>query len=276
MGALLQIAIQALDDLLGNQQAGEQIQPNLSGKAVELIQQRLDMQVYIYMSNFSKAMKRCGEIWLSMAREVMPEEGRKMKTVDGGGEMSTVTLKQPMVDPETGEGYLENDLDDAKFDVWVDVGPSSGSQRAATVRALTGIATITDDPDMKQALTLATMANLEGEGLSDLKDWARARGVKIGIIKPTDEERAELEQAAQNAQPDPQAQYLLASAEQAAADAGQSRAKTVQAIADADLKRAQTAKTVAETAGEHNAQQLASLQALHQVLSAPPPHIQGF
>jgi hypothetical protein len=60
MAALVDIATQALNDLLGNQQAGEEMQPNISGKTVELIQTRLDMQVYIYMSNFAKFVKRVG------------------------------------------------------------------------------------------------------------------------------------------------------------------------------------------------------------------------
>lgn len=37
MAALLQVTEQDMQDVLGNQQAGEQMQPNLSGKAVELI-----------------------------------------------------------------------------------------------------------------------------------------------------------------------------------------------------------------------------------------------
>lgn len=274
MAALIQIASAAMDDLLGNQQAGEEVHPNISGKVVELVQQRLDMQSYIYLDNFGKAAKRSGEIWLSMAKEVMPEEGRQMKTIDSTGGLSTVTLKQPTIDADTEALEYDNDLDDAKFDVWVDVGPSSQSQRQATVRSLTNLSAITEDPQMKQALTLAAMSNLEGEGLSDLKDWARVKGIQIGIIKPTDEERQELEQQRANTPPDPQAQFLLASAQQASADAQQSRAKAVQALTDADLKRAQTAKTQAETLGEHVDQRLASLQTLHQMLLAQPA--QGF
>ena len=41
------------------------------------------------------------------------------------------------IDPNTGEVVSEADLSRADFDVWVDVGPSSASRRAATVRALT-------------------------------------------------------------------------------------------------------------------------------------------
>lgn len=260
MGALIQIASQALEDLLGNQQAGEQLQPNLSGKAVELIQQRLDMQTYIYMSNFAKAMQRCGEVWLSMAREVLVEEDRQMKTISADGEPDTVALRTPMIDPKTGAQYVENDLDDAAFDVWVDVGPSSSSKRSATVRALTGMASITTDDQDRAVLTASAIMQMEGEGLQDIRDYYRAKMVHMGVIKPTDEEIQQMQAEKNGQQPDPQSAYLLASAEQAQADAAQARAKTVQTIADAELKKAQTAKTMAETMGGH----FNTLASLHQ------------
>lgn len=275
MAALLQVGTQALEDLLGNQEAGEQLQPNMSGKAVELIQQRLDMQVFIYMSNMAKAMKRCGEIWLSMAKEVMPEEGRQMKTVSADGTMDSVKLRTPAVDQETGEQYLENDLDDAKFDVWVDVGPSSSSRRAALVRGLTGMAGITDDSQDRKVLVGSALQNFEGEGLQDLRDYYRRQMVQMGVAKPTEEEKKELEAAAQNQKPDPQAQYLQAAAEQAQADAAQSRAKTVDTIAAADLKRAQTQKTITETAGQPHEQMLAEVDVLQRLLDAQHRHQQA-
>jgi hypothetical protein len=266
MAALIQIASQALEDLLGNQQSGEEIQPNLSGKAVELIQNRLDMQTFIYMSNMAKAMKRCGEIWLSMAKDILVDDARKMKTISTDGEIDSVTLRVPKIDKETGEQVLENDLNEATFDVWVDVGPNSSSRRSATVRALTGMASITTDEQDRTVLTAAAMMNMEGEGLTELRDYYRAKLVRLGVVKPTQEEEQELLSEKQNTPPDPQSQYLMAAAEQAQADAALGRAKTVDAIASADLKRAQTDKTMAETMGEHNQQQIASAQVLHDML----------
>lgn len=266
MAALVQIASQSLDDLLGNQQAGEQLQPNLSGKAVELIQNRLDMQVFIYMSNLAKSMKRSGEIWLSMMKDIVVEEGRRMKTVDANGEASSVVMNLPVYDPETAEEQVENDLTQANFEVDVDVGPSSSSRRAATVRSIIGMMQLTQDPQTLSVLNGLAMMNMEGEGISDARDYFRAKLVRMGVVKPSEEEKAELAAEAANAKPDPQSQYLMAAAEEAAANAAQGRAKTVQAIADADLKRAQTAKTMAETMGEHNAQQIASAQALQNIL----------
>jgi hypothetical protein len=271
VAALAQIAEQALQDLLGNQQAGEQVQPNLSGKAVELIQNRLDMQVFIYMSNLAKSMKRSGEVWLSMMKDIVVEEGRRMKVIDANGEPSSVVLNQPSYDAETAKDYVENDISRASFEVDVDVGPSSTSRRAATVRALTGMMQITQDPETLQVLNGLAMMNMEGEGISEAREYFRAKLVRMGVVKPTDEEKEELAAEQANAQPDPNSQALLAMAEEATANAAQARAKTVQTIADADLKRAQTAKTMAETMGEHNQQQIASAQALQGILNAPSP-----
>lgn len=271
MAALTQIAQQALNDLLGNQQAGEQLQPNISGKAVELIQNRLDMQVFIYMSNFAKYVKRIGEVWLSMARDVYVEDERKMKTIASDGEVSSVTLREPGFNEKTGKEALQNDLTEATFDVWPDVGPSSSSRRAATVRALTGMASVSDDPQTKQVLQAAAMMNIEGEGLSDVRDFFRAKLVQMGVVKPTDEEREEMAAAKANEKPDANTQYLLAAADEAAGSATLKRAQTVKALADANKSQADAGKTEAETVGEHNSQQIASAEALHGILTTPVP-----
>jgi thymidine phosphorylase len=96
----------------------------------------LDMQTFIYMSNFSKAMRRCGEVWLSMAKDLYVEDERKMKVIDVTDTVDSITLMTPAIS-EIGEVITENDLSKASFDVDVDVGPSSSSKRSATVRALT-------------------------------------------------------------------------------------------------------------------------------------------
>jgi hypothetical protein len=276
LAALAQMATQALEDMLGNQQAGEQMEPNLSGKAVELIQNRLDMQTFIYMSNFAKTIKRCGEIWLSMKREICVEESRRMKTIGLNGEIGSVVVNEPAYDSQTGAEIVKNDLTAANFEVNVDVGPSSSSRRQATVRALIGMKQGTQDPEMLAVLDGLIMMNMEGEGIADAREWARNKMVRMGVVKPTEEERAELAQAAANQPPDPNAVYLQAAAEEAQANAGNARAKTVQTIADADLKRAQTAKTYAEVMDNHQAQLIGNYAALREMLQPPEPAAAAF
>ena len=185
LAGLLQITEQDMQDILGKQEAGEEIAPNISGKAIELIQSRLDMQSFIYMSNMAKAVKRCGEIWLSMAKEILVEPGRKMKAIGRQGELETIELGKPVLNQETGEIEYENDLSSAKLDVAVDVGPSSSSRRAATVRSLMGMIQISSDPETRTVLTAMAMMNMEGEGIGEVRDYFRKRLVMMGVIEPT-------------------------------------------------------------------------------------------
>ena len=245
LAALLQITEQDMQDLLGNQQAGEELQANISGKAVELVQNKLDMQTFIYMSNMSKAVKRSGEIWLSMARDVLVEEGRKMKSIGPQNEMQSVELAKPVVN-EKGEIETENDLSEAEFDINVDVGPSSASKRAATVRALTGMASLTDDAETKQVLGAMAMMNMEGEGITEVRDYFRKKLLRMGVVKPTEEEQQTMADEQANQKPDPNTQYLQAAADEASANATQARAKTILTVAQADETKAKTMKTLAD------------------------------
>ncbi len=269
MAALVQFATQALDELLGNQQAGEELQPNLSGKAVELIQNRLDMQVFIYMSNLAKSMKRSGEIWQSMMRDLAVEEGRRMKTVGQNGESGSVLINQPAYNKDTFEQFVKNDFSKANYEVDVEVGPSSSSKRAATVRAITGMMQLTQNPQDLQVLTGLAMMNMEGEGISDVRDYYRDQLLRAGVVKPTEDEAQELAQEQANAQPDPQTQAVLAFAEESQAKAAKARADTVETIESASLKRAQTAKTYADIQGNVNSQFLASIDTLQGILNPP-------
>jgi hypothetical protein len=246
LAGLLQITEQDMSDLLGKPDAAEEVVSNVSGKAVELIQQRLDMQTFIYMSNMSKAIKRCGEIWLSMARDILVEPGRKMKAVGVGGELSSIEMGKPILNVETGEVEYENDLSNAKFDVAVDVGPASATKRSATVRALLGMIQLAPDPETQQVLTSMAMMNMDGEGIGEVRAYFRDKLIKMGVIQPTEQEGEKLlaeMQAAQ--QPDPQAQYLQAAAMEAQAKAGQAQANTEYTLARAEETRAKTVEVLA-------------------------------
>ena len=255
MAALLQITEQDMQDILGNAQGADKMVSNVSGKAVEMIQARVDMQTFIYMSNFAKGMKRCGEIWLSMAKDVYTESKRRMKTLTQTGETDVVELMQPTIDQETGEIVMANDLGAAAFDVNVDVGPSSSSKKAATVRALTGMLQITQDPETAQVLGAMAMMNMEGEGIEDANSYFRKKLLRMGVVQPTDKEKEELMAEMQNTPQDPNAMYLQAAAANEEAKAAKARADTVETIANSELRRAQTLETLGKV--DESAQNMA-------------------
>jgi hypothetical protein len=269
MAALLQITESDMQDILGNQSGAEQIASNISGKAVEMIQQRVDMQSFIYMSNFAKGMKRCGEIWLSMAKDIYTEDMRKMKTVDRTGDVGFVELMRPALD-KSGAMVIENDMTSASFDVNVDVGPSSSSKKSAVVRALTGMLQITQDPETAQVLTAMAMMNMEGEGLADTNAYFRKKLVRMGVVEPTDVEREELMAEMQGQPQDPNAVFLQAAAEEATAKAAKARADTVETIAEAEYKRAKTAETLSNIDNEDQRLAMESVKAVQDMVQRQP------
>ena len=249
MAALLQLTETDIADILGNQQNGDKIVSNISGKAVEMVQQRLDMQAFLYMSNYSKGVQRCGEIWLSMAREIYVESKRRMKGLGPQNEVESIELMRPTLD-RNGEVVMENDLSQAKFDVVSTVGPSSSSQRSATVRSLLGMLQLTQDPQTQQVLLAMAFQNMEGEGISDVRGYFRKQMVQAGIMQPTPEEAEEMAAAAQNAQPDPNAQYVQAVTEEAMAKTEKARADTLLTMAKAEETQAKTMETMVGISGE--------------------------
>jgi predicted secreted Zn-dependent protease len=266
MAALLQITETDMQDILGNPAGADKMVSNISGKAVEMIQARVDGQAFIYMSNFAKGMKRCGEIWLSMAKDIYTEDKRKMKTVAPTGEAGMVELMQPTIDQETGEVVMANDLSSATFDVIADVGPSSSTKRQATVRALTGMLQITQDPETAQVITAMAMMNMEGEGISDANAYFRKKLLRMGVVKPTDMEAEELMAEMQGKPQDPNAMYLQAAAENETAKAAKARADTVETVASAELKRAQTLETLGKVDETAQNMALTNAEAVQQIL----------
>jgi hypothetical protein len=92
------------------------------------------------------------------------------------------------------------------------------------------------------------MMNMEGEGIGEVRDFFRQRLIRMGVVKPTQQETeamiAEMEAAGQ--QQDPNAMFLQAAAEEAVAKAAKARADTVKTVADAELSRARTVETIAK------------------------------
>jgi hypothetical protein len=107
---------------------------------------------------------------------------------------------------------------------------------------------------------------MEGEGLSDTNAYFRKKLLRMGAVKPTEEETKDLMAEMQGQPQDPNALYLQAAAEEATAKAAKARADTVETVASAELKRAQTLETLGKV--DENAQNMAitNADAVQQIL----------
>jgi hypothetical protein len=242
VAALINLTKQDIADQLGNPENAEQLQPDQSGVALDLVQGRIDMQSYGYMDEAGDTERRCAEIWMGMAAEIYVDEGRKLKTVDKDGRRGQIVLGRKIQDKMTGKPINEIDFSKAAYDVITDIGPTSASRRAAVVRTVASILGVTADPDTQMMLTHVALTNMEGEGLEGVREYSRKKLVAMGVEKPTPEEEEEMMAAAQQPEPeDPNA--VLAKAMAAEAEA-----KATKALADTELAQAKTEETQAKTA----------------------------
>ncbi len=267
MAALLQTSEMDLKDMLGNTEtiSGQQA---MTATEAELKQNRIDGQTAIHMTNFAKAKKRAGEIWMSFAKYLYAEEGREMKVVSKDGQTSSITIAKPvMVD---GVVEVENDIANAKFAIAVTVGPSSSSAKASTVRALNAMQAASADPETKMVLGAMAILNMEGEGVGDAQAYFRKKMVRGGIIKPNEQEAQEMAQEAAQRGKTPQDIYLEAAAQEASANAQRAQVDAILKGTQAQQNKVKTAQIAQEIQQSMNEATLDVLEKFTPVVPRAP------
>jgi hypothetical protein len=245
--ARLQFALQILSD---DDDGASQIRSNVSGDAMEMAADRVDAVSRIFLDNFKMTMQRCGEIYRGMAREIYFEKGRKVPTRTMDGQQGTAELQEPVVDPVSGAYHIRNDLTRGNFTVEASVeeATSTKMQKASRQAMELGNAFMTaQSPQDALAAFYTAAENISGYGIDDLIDFYRQRSIALGATKPTKEEEAQIKQAeeAKQGQPDPQAIALQAATQEAASKAALNQASAADKQASAQLKTVQ-AETLAK------------------------------
>ena len=247
LAAIADAADVEMKDILGDDANAEKLVSNVSGKTVDLIQQRLDMYSFIYIDNFRKAMKRLGEVWLSQARDIYNEQGRTMKLLDDEGTVSSDILHKPVL-TEEGKVEIKNDLSKGRYDVNVTLGPHSASKRQMMFQNIVSLLQLPINEEFKEILLSVGLSQMEEEGFSELRPYFRRKLVLAGVIPPNEEEKEELAQLQGRQGQDSNVVYLQSLAEEASAKAASARVDTVRKTADAELKQAKTLETMEKVA----------------------------
>lgn len=256
LAALLQQTSADIQEVTGGSQAMQQMPSNISQETVSNLMNRSDMASFIYLDNMAKSLKRAGEVWLSMAREVYGSD-REVRVVNDDGTDDIALMNAQVVDRQTNRVVALNDLSTGRYDVTVDVGPSYTARRDATVSALTQVLqTMLPQDPMRPVIQGIILDNLDGEGMDDFKEFNRKQLLTTGAVKPRNQKEQEIVQQAQMAaqnQPDPnmvlaQAQMVAAQAEaqKAQNETAQVQIKAFSAQQDAQLSQAQVVKTLVD------------------------------
>lgn len=279
LAALLQQTSADIQEVTGGSQAMQQMPSNVAQETVNNLMNRADMASFIYLDNMAKSLKRAGEVWLSMAREVYGSD-REVRVVNEDGTDDIALMNAQVVDRQTGQVVALNDLSTGRYDVTVDVGPSYTARRDATVSTLTQVlqSMLPQDP-MRPVIQGIILDNLDGEGMDDFKEFNRKQLLTSGAVKPRNESEAQMvaqAQAAQQQQPNPEmvaamAQDKLANAElqkaaneqadiqvkafKAQTDAQVAAAKVVEILASADSKQKEDIREALKLLGQFQQQQ---------------------
>lgn len=271
MAALIQITANDIAELTNSDDAASETKSNVSADAMDIAATRIDDKAAGYIDNMKQSVQRAGEIWLAMAREVYWEEGREVETIDTEGQTpGTATLAEPYTDPDTKSYSIRNDIATGRYRVISDVAEATTTRRDKTVRTLNAIgqAVAAYDPELAQACTLTALLNMDGEGMDDLQAWGRKKGLASGLVKPSEQEQREMDEAAQNQQPDPQAALLLAMAKEKEALAGKAGQDTELSAAKVEETKAKTVETLAKAHATHEGAQEQKRQGVFGRLSS--------
>ncbi|MFW0778452.1 MAG: portal protein [Rickettsiales bacterium] len=215
----IELSRQAVEDVANPGLPQDIADPDLSGKAVLALQNRVDQQSIVYQQNMKHAKRRDGQIYASMASSIY-DQPKEVTVTSPDGSRSKATLMEQVVDAETGEIVTLNDLTSAEFEVYSDVGPSYTSKKEQTLEMLSGMMQSIDPADPMRRFIMLEMVNLtDGTNLDGLRDYAKRELLAAGVRKPeSEEDEAYLASIAQQGQ-QPDANMVLAMAEQQKAEA---------------------------------------------------------
>lgn len=216
----MDLSRQAVEDVANPGLPQDIADPDLSGKAIIALQNRLDQQSIVYQQNLKHAKRRDAEIYASMASEVYDSPRTVTLTLVDGSRRNE-NLMETTIDKETGDIITLNDLTNMEFEVYADIGPSYASKKEQTIERLSQLAeaVAVSDPALHKMIILKIATLEDGVGMEDIREYANNQLILSGFKEPeTEEEIAMMEQAAQQQdQPDPN--MVLAMAEQGKAEA---------------------------------------------------------
>lgn len=211
--ASIDLSRQAVEDVANPGIPQDIADPDLSGKAVLALQSRLDMQSMVYQEHFKHAKRRDAEIYASMASEIY-DVPRKVKLTLPDGSTKEAEMMQVVLDQETGDAVVLNDLTSAEFEVFSKVGASYNTKKEQTISQLNEMMMTMDPNDpMRKALQLKTLVLMDGIDFDDIRDYANKQLVLSGIKEPETEEEKQLLISMQQQPQEPDAQMVLAMAE---------------------------------------------------------------
>ncbi len=194
-------------------------EPDISGKAVQKLEARIERQSMRFQNHMKHAKRRDGEVWISIASEIIDTPRKVMVELPDGIKKETQVM-DTIIDKETGDLITVNDLRRAEFEVFSKIGPSYSSQKEQTIDRLEQMMMqMSPEDPIRKALQLKILALSDGVEFSDIRDYVNKQLIAMGIRKPQTPEEEAFAKQMQEQPKQPDAATILALAENKKGDA---------------------------------------------------------
>jgi len=192
-----------------------------SGVAIRQLQDRGSNGTFKYSKGVEIAVAATGRL-IKDAIPMIYDTQRQVRILREDESYDMVDLNQKVIDNDTGEVVVVNDMQVGSYDVTCRAGPSFRNRQQETIEAITALAQT--DPTLMQIAGDLLLQNISTPAASQIAERKRMQMISQGLIPPsqmTEEELQEM-QAKQMMQAQgqaPDAAMLLAQAEQMKAQA---------------------------------------------------------
>lgn len=206
--AELQMAMQGIEEIKNTigmfdaslgQKSNEQ-----SGRAILARQREGDTNMFAFVDNLTRAIRRIGKILIDIIPYIYDAERIvRLRLIDGTGD--NVMINTTILDIDSGKEIMVHDLSAGKYDVVVTTGPSYNTQRMESAESLMQFAQA-----VPQAATVAAdliAQNMDWSGADEISKRLK-KTLPPNILDPQEMEEAGI-QPPQPPQPSPQEQMQM-------------------------------------------------------------------
>lgn len=209
----IELSRQSVEDVANPALPQSIADPDLSGKAVYALQGMLDQQSIVYQQNFKHAKRYDALCYASFASQIY-DTPREVVLTAPDGTRTRAKVMETIIDKETGEPKVINDITNTEFDVFATIDRAYATKKSETIDNIDQtIQSLPPGSPMQQALVMKKLELMDGVQFDDVREYARKQLILTGFKKPeTEEEMAMLQQAQQQGQ-EPSAEDKLATGE---------------------------------------------------------------
>ncbi|MAF42875.1 MAG: hypothetical protein CMI54_01725 [Parcubacteria group bacterium] len=232
------------------------IPSNVGQEILLAAKKQVDAGSQVFVSAMTRAVQYTAEL-LIQAAPVVYDQQRQIRITNADGTTEFVAINETVMDNQTGEEVIVNDLSQGRYDVASSTGPAFETARTATANALAAMAQF--DASIIETSRDLMVKSIDSPVADEVHKRIRKAMIQQGTVEPTDEELEEMqptpeEQEAQQRQVEFEQKQLQLQMEAQEANNAFVKESARKAAADADKANAEvvatftkTEKTIADT-----------------------------